>query len=157
MRDYAPGTSRCAHALAALIFASACGRIADPVPPSLCSAGELPTEAVVTVAWRNSTDAMRIPVRGESKVRAACDFLAGSSQAGIPMGQIRAGPGPGDTAIPFHYVPESVTFVEVAIELCDSALLRTPAQVESYFAGTGSDINGTAPYCPWAARPVAVE
>ncbi|CAN5161761.1 hypothetical protein BH23GEM2_BH23GEM2_24800 [soil metagenome] len=58
--------------------------------------------------------------------------------------------------MPFHYIPESIQFVQVAIELCDSGLLKTPEAVTAFFQGTGSDPAGSAPYCPWGARPVNV-
>ncbi len=150
---------RFATAVTAAILAAplllSCSSAAEPAL-TVCDSGELPSEAVVTIAWRDSPDEMHVLVRNQTAVRAACNYIAAASTANIPAGRIAVGSGPADPRVPFHYVPETVQFVQVAIELCDSALLRTTAEVEAYFAGTSSDLSGTAPYCPWAARPVDV-
>lgn len=133
-----------------------CGSELEPAPPPLCASRILVNEAIVTIAWTATSDAMDVLVRGTDKVQAACDFITGRSSANIPSGRILAGSAPSDTRVPFHYIPESVQFVQVAIELCDSALLKTPEAVVAFFQGTGSDLSGSAPYCPWGARPVYV-
>ena len=133
-----------------------CGSELEPAPPPLCASRILVNEAIVTIAWAATSDAMDVLVRGTDKVQAACDFITGRSSANIPSGRILAGSAPSDTRVPFHYIPESVQFVQVAIELCDSALLKTPETVAAFFQGTGSDLSGSAPYCPWGARPVYV-
>jgi hypothetical protein len=113
-------------------------------------------EAIVTFAWRSRPDSMNVLVRGNATVRAACAYVAGESRANIPSGQIVRGPAPSDPDLPFHYIPESVSLVEVTIELCDSALLKTEEMVEEYFEGTGNATAESAPYCPWSAEPVRV-
>lgn len=133
----------------------ACGDAVQPEPPPLCLEGVV-DEAIVTIAWTSRPDTMDVLVRGSNAVRRACDFIAGRNSANIPSGRIVVGSAPSDPRVPFHYIPESVQFVEAAIELCDSALLRTDEAVVAFFQGTSSDLNDSAPYCPWGARPVYV-
>lgn len=114
-------------------------------------------EAVITMVWRTRPDSMRVLVRHQETVRAACEYVAMGSGPSILAGRIVRGAGV-DPRVPFHYLPDSANLVEVAMELCDSALLRTPAEVDAYFlASTGSADSPSAPYCPWSARPVLVQ
>jgi hypothetical protein len=84
-------------------------------------------------------------VRGAGAIQAACTNLAAEATASIPAGLIVRGAVPSDPALPFHYIPESVALADATIELCDSRLLKTEAEVDDYFQGVNSD---PAPYCP---------
>ena len=111
----------------------------------------------MTIAWRSRPDTMRVLVQRAETVQAACDYLAGRSLANIVSGQIERGAGV-DPRVPFHYLPETVRLVEVAEELCDSRLLRTPEEVDAYLAGASPpETPGRAPFCPWGARPIRVD
>ncbi len=100
---------------------------------------------------------MRVLVQNPDAIKAACDYVKSESGASILSGKIVKGAGV-DSRVPFHYEPASVSLVELAIELCDSSLLKTSQAVDEYFLGsTGNANSPSAPYCPWSARPVRVE
>lgn len=140
---------------AGLMICVACASSTEVVSP--CSVGANATEAVVTMAWTSRPDSLRVLVRNAETVQAACARVTSGTGPGIMSGRIVRGPGV-DSRAPFHYVPESVSLVDVTIELCDASLLRTPADVDAYFLGsTGRVDSVNAPYCPWSAPPVRVE
>jgi hypothetical protein len=100
---------------------------------------------------------MRVLITHAPTVAAACTYLASGTGPHIPTGTIVRGAG-SDGALPFHYIPESVRLVEAAIEVCDGRLMKTAAALDDYIEGVTGDRNASqAPYCPWGARPVAVE
>jgi hypothetical protein len=59
----------------------------------------------------------------------------------FPIGTLRAGNGGFNAPWSWHLDPETVRFVEVAIELCDGR----PSYVETHQADYPT-------YCPWGAR-----
>ena len=121
-----------------------------------CLVSPSAASAVVTIAWTSRPDSMRVLVNGAGVIDAACNYVRTKSGPAILSGRIVRGAGV-DARVPFHYLPDSVALVDMAIELCDSALLRTSAEVEAYFLGsTGRADAPSAPYCPWGARPVRV-
>lgn len=137
-------------ALASALAMAACGASTDPRP------APQQNSAVVTLAWRARPDSMRVLVRDTGTIRAINRYLATGTGGSILSGRIARGAGV-DARVPFHYLPDSAALVEVAIELCDSRLLRTPAEVDAYFQGaTGRADAVSAQYCPWDARPVSV-
>lgn len=124
---------------------------------SPCMVDSKATAAVVTMVWRGRPDSLRVFVKGATTIRAACAYVSTQSGPYIMSGRIVRGVGV-DAKIPFHYLPDSIALVDVAIELCDSALLRTPADVDAYFVGSTGRVDApSAPYCPWGARPTLVE
>jgi hypothetical protein len=62
----------------------------------------------------------------------------------FPIGTLKPGNGGFNTPWTWHLDPDSVRFVEVAIELCDGR----PSYVESHQSDYAS-------YCPWGARVVS--
>ena len=125
--------------------------------PSACTVNSNATAAVVTMVWRARPDSMRVLVQGAATIRAACAYVDTQSGPHIMVGRIVRGAGV-DPRVPFHYLPDSIALVDAAIELCDSGLLRTPADVDAYFLGsTGRADAPSAPYCLWGAPPVLVE
>lgn len=124
--------------------------------PDTCLVGPNASAAVVTIAWTSRPDSMQVLVHGAAVVKAACDYVRTGTGPRIMAGRIVRGAGV-DPRVPFHYLPDSLSLVDNAIELCDSKLLRTTAEVDAYFlASTGRVDAPSAPYCPWSARPVRV-
>lgn len=63
-----------------------------------------------------------------------------------------------DSGYPFHFVPETVRIVDLAIEVCDGAPMRTTAAVDSFFVWSTGNVNTeSAQYCPWSSYPIAVQ
>lgn len=145
---------RCCGAGAVIAAAVACRSTTDV--PDACRVGPDAAAAVVTIAWTSRPDSMQVLVHGTTVVRAACGYVRTGTGPRIMAGRIVRGAGV-DPRVPFHYLPDSVSLVDIAIELCDSKLLRTTADVDAYFlASTGRVDAPSAPYCPWSARPVQV-
>lgn len=61
----------------------------------------------------------------------------------FPIGTLRPGTGGFNAPWTWHLEPESVRFVEVAIEVCDGR----PSYVETHQADYST-------YCPWGARVI---
>lgn len=114
------------------------------------------TRGVVTFVWTSRPDTMRVLITDSATVCDASRYVRTQAGPSIPNGIIVRGAG-SDPALPFHYLPESVRLNEATIEVCDSKLLRTPADVDEFFVGiTGRADSPSAQYCPWSARPVRV-
>lgn len=135
--------------LSLLALAGACD---DPAAPSD------PSAAVVLFAFQGHPgDTMRVLVRHQPTIEAARAYIAGRSQANIPIGPIARGAG-SDARYPFHFIPDSVRLAEMAIEVCDGEPMRTAAAVDTFFLGSTGNPHATrATWCPWGARPIAVE
>jgi hypothetical protein len=132
----------------------ACSDAVTPRTPVNCA--EPAGGAIVAFAWDTRPDTMQVLIGDSATVAAACAYLATGTGAHIPAGPIVRGAGV-DPRVPFHFIPDSVRLVEVAIELCDGRMMRTAAQVDEYFVGATGQANAQkAPFCPWGARPIAV-
>lgn len=148
-------TVRAAAGALAAIVAAGCGSSPTP-PPAVGCEGAEPC-AIVTFVWDSRPDTMRVMVTHGPTIQAAHAYVQTGTGPGIPSGTIQRGAG-SDPALPFHYLPDSVRLVEVAIELCDGRLMKTVAQLNAYFEGaTGNPNASRAPFCPWGARPVQVD
>jgi hypothetical protein len=135
---------------------SACGDATPPLRDPVTCAGLDPC-ALVTFAWDARPDTMVVLVTDAATIAAAHAYVATSSVPSIPSGPIVRGAG-SDPRLPFHYVPDSVRLVEVAIELCDGRLMKTEAELNEYFLGATGDAGASrAQFCPWGARPVRVD
>jgi hypothetical protein len=99
--------------------------------------------ASAVVTFHVGSETFRARVVGPEQIAAAQAARAGG-RANIPAGRLAAGPEV-NSGWSWHMV--DVTFVEVAIELCDGL----PSHVE--VAGVGY-ANGQ--YCPWGARVIDI-
>jgi hypothetical protein len=146
--------ARCIAALAALV--AGCADPTPPLPaPTTCES--LAPCAIVTFVWDSRPDTMHVMVTHAPTIAAAHAYVLNGSGPAIPSGPIVRGPG-SDPRLPFHYLPDAVRLVDVAIELCDGQLMKTEAQLDDYFLGVTGNPNATrALFCPWGARPVQVE
>jgi hypothetical protein len=115
-------------------------------------------EAVVVFVFQgHPEDTMRVLVRRRDTIEAARRYLRSRAGANIPSGPLVRGAGV-DPRYPMHFIPDSVRLVEVAIELCDHPPMHTPEEVDEFFEGsTGRPDAPRAKWCPWNARPIAVE
>ncbi|MCC7123823.1 MAG: hypothetical protein IT178_03185 [Acidobacteria bacterium] len=103
-----------------------------------------PTDAaIVTFGVGNET--FRALLTTREQVRAA-EAARDGGRASIPVGRLGAGNGGVNTGWTWHV--DDVTFVEVAIELCDA--------VPSYVESVGPSF-GNGQYCPWSARVLDID
>lgn len=135
--------------LALLVLGGACD---DPTTPAD------PNEAVVLFTFQGyPADTMRVLVRHRPTIEAARAYIAGRSPTNIPIGPIARGAG-SDPRYPFHFIPDSVRLADLAMEVCDGEPMRTAAAVDTFFVwSTGNPHAMRATWCPWGARPIAVE
>ena len=93
----------------------------------------------------------RVWVTNPETIEQIFALQAGTSQASIPSGRLRQGPGRGGHNAPWHWHldPQEIGMAEVTIELCDGRPSYVEAHRHEFIDQVGS-------YCPWAARLVAV-
>jgi hypothetical protein len=92
----------------------------------------------------------RIRLEDPVLIEQARRILRGDEPQKIVSGRLAAGDGGFNDPWSWHLLPETIEFVEVAIELCDGK----PSFVEEdldYW------LNTVRTYCPWSARIVAEE
>jgi hypothetical protein len=112
-----------------------------------CSGGpsQVNPVAVATFEVANG-ERFRVELVSETNIKIADDLADGTRSGLFPMGQIiRDNPGV-NGGYSWHLDPETVHFVEVAMEICDGL----PSHVQS------GVLSGDV-YCPWTARLVALE
>lgn len=114
--------------------------------------------AVLTVVFdSHPQDTLDVILTDSATIAAAEAYVARNEGPRLVIGTIVKGAGY-DTNYPFHYVPETVRLADMAMELCDGAPMRTPAEVEAFFElATGNSNSANAPWCPWSSRPIAVQ
>jgi hypothetical protein len=114
--------------------------------------------AIITVAFTGLTaDTLDIVVTDSATIAAAEAYVHSDSGSHMISGRITRGAGV-DSSYPFHFIPETVRIVDVAIELCDGAPMRTAAAVDTFFLGSTGTVNSeSAQYCPWSSYPIAVQ
>jgi hypothetical protein len=113
--------------------------------------------AIVTVAFEGLADTLDIVVTDAATIAAAEAYVHAHSGSRMIAGRIERGAGV-DSRYPFHFVPETVRIVDVAIEVCDGAPMRTAAAVDSFFVWSTGNVNAASTqYCPWSSYPIAVQ
>lgn len=113
--------------------------------------------AIVTFAFDQLPDTLRVHVRDSATIAEAERRVATGTGSRMPVGPIVRGAGV-DARYPFHYLPDSVRLLDLAMEICDGRPMRTPAQVTEFFLlSTGNANAPRATWCPWGAHPIAVE
>ena len=113
--------------------------------------------AIITVAFEGLPDTLDIVVTDSATIAAADAYVHSDSGSHMISGRIERGIGV-DSGYPFHFIPETVRIVDVAIELCDGAPMRTAAAVDTFFLGSTGNMNSeSAQYCPWSSYPVRVQ
>ena len=128
--------------------------------PAACDSSTEPgaEEAVVLFTFEGyPADTMRVLMQHGPTIQEARRVIAGESDATIPIGPIVRGSGV-DPRYPYHFLPDEVRLAGMTIELCDGAPMHTAAEVDEFFLGSTGDPNASQAYwCPWNARPIAIE
>lgn len=134
-----PGLSFCAA-----LVAVACGGLPSEPDPGELAGGALAEFEVID-------ERFRIWVTNPETIQQLFDVRDGRSQASIPIGPVRLGPGRAEHNLPWswHIDPEQVAMAEFTIELCDGKPSFLEEDVEGWIETVGS-------YCPWSARLVSV-
>lgn len=114
----------------------------DPLDPEALDGGVLATFEVSGEEFRVWTDA-------PGTVAQLVALEGGESQATIPNGRLRPGPGRGDHNQPWswHLDPDEVEMAEITVEVCDGR----PSMVEedrTYW------LEQVGRFCPWGAELV---
>jgi hypothetical protein len=145
------GRFRRAPLSAALVITAFVACTSDTAPASTIP-------AIVTIAFAGyPADTMRVVVSNEAAIAAASSYVATHRGPHLVAGTIVRGSGI-DSRYPFQFVPESVEFLDAAIERCDGAPMRTDVAVNSFFAAAlGNSHAPAATWCPWSSYPILVE
>lgn len=111
-----------------------------------------PLAGGVLVTFDVDGEVFRVWVTNPATIEQIIALRDGKSQANIPNGAIREGPGQGNHNAPWswHLDPEEIEMAEMTIELCDGR----PTYVEENLA---EFVNTVGRYCPWSARLVEVQ
>jgi hypothetical protein len=134
--------------LSLTLLATACGGDSSTAPGS---------GAVVRFAFDgNPRDTMRVLITDPATIEAARAYIRTKQGAHIPIGPIVIGAGI-DARYPYHFDPDAVRLAELAIEVCDGAPMRTPAEVAAFIQGSTGSTTARATWCPWGGRPVSIE
>jgi hypothetical protein len=122
-----------------MLLLAACGDSS-----STASGGVLATFAV-------GDETFRVFVTNPATIQQLFDLRDGLSNASIPSGALRTGPGVEGHNAPWswHLDPEDIEMAELAIEACDG----TPSIVEDDLAG----YLALGRFCPWSATLVEIE
>ncbi len=131
-------------AVALLVPASGCGRRGGVL-------GDLPPPQQRDFVVRVGEERFVIRLVTAEQIAAARAILAGTQPQRIVIGQLADGGG-GYNRDPvagrtwsWHMVPETISFVDLAIELCDGL----PSDVE---ANKSYWLNTVGQFCPWASQ-----
>ncbi len=129
-------------ALFALFLLAACD--SDPAGEDL-QGGILATFSV-------EGEEFKVWITNAQTIQQILDLRDGKSQANIPNGPLRAGPGEGTHNEPWnwHLDPDATAMDEATIAVCSGL----PSFVES---NLNEWINNVGQYCPWSAALVKVE
>ena len=102
----------------------------------------------VLATFRVNSEQLHVWVTNPSAIADLRALEEGRSQANIPIGSLRDGPGPGDHNAPWswHFDPAEVEMAESTIEVCDAE----PSYVEANRADFPQ-------YCPWGAVLIDLE
>ena len=112
---------------------------------------------MITFAFDSRPGVTMRVAAGAGALTSAEQYLATGQGPRIPAGPIVRGAGV-DERYPYHFIPDSVRLVEVAIELCDGAPMLTQGEVNEFMrAVTGEPFPVSGRWCPWSAVPIAVE
>jgi hypothetical protein len=134
------------------LAASACSSdsVSDPIGDSRA--------AILTVVFESRpADTLLVLVSDSATIAKAESYVATRTGPRLISGRIVKGSG-WDTRYPFHFQPESVQLVDLGIEVCDGAPMRTMQEVNSYFEWSTGNANSTsAQWCPWSSYPIAVQ
>jgi hypothetical protein len=140
------------HIILALFSALALGACSSSGEPINVDA------AVITVAFEgHPADTLDIIATDSATIAAAEAYVHSHSGSHMISGRIQRGAG-WDTQYPFHFAAETVRIVDVAIEVCDGAPMKSAAAVDSFFVWSTGNANAeSAQYCPWSSYPIKVE
>lgn len=138
--------------------AVATGIVLLALAPACSTEPEMPEGgAIVTFAFDASSDVIDVLILDEVTIAQAEHRVETGTGPRMPVGPIRRGAGI-DARYPFHYVPDQVQLADVATEVCDGRPMKTPKAVDDFIEmSTGHRGSATAIWCPWGARPVAVQ
>ena len=132
-------------ALVALLLLAACD--SDPA-----NEDRNPLQGGLLATFRVEGETFTVWVTEAQTMQQILDLRDGKSQATIPNGVLRAGPGPGNHNEPWtwHLDPDATEMAENTIEVCSGLPSFVEADLDEW-------INNVGQYCPWSAELQSVE
>jgi hypothetical protein len=116
-----------------------------------CGDSSMGTSGGVLATFAVGEETFKVFVTNPATIQQLFDLRDGLSDASIPSGALRTGPGAGGHNLPWswHLDPDDIEMAELAIEACDG----TPSIVEDDLAG----YLAIGRFCPWSATLVDLE
>ena len=136
-------------AIASLILALACSALGQPTRPKPAKTIAPPTEAYFM--FTDGKDTSTFKLTDAKRIKEARDILAGKEKRKVHVsGLIVKEQSPYN--LPWHYYlkPDSVSFFQKSIEVCDSAI----RYVEEHLGEAGGAFLPGNRWCPWASQLV---
>jgi len=111
-----------------------------------------PSREGVLATFDVSGETFHLWTTDEETIEQLFSLEAGTSEASIPNGVLRSGPGEGDHNEPWswHLDPEEVSMAEVTAEFCDGRPSFVEANLDQW-------LNDVGRYCPWNAELVELQ
>jgi hypothetical protein len=106
-----------------------------------------PPNSAVFVVEVVEGETFRILLQDEDRISEARERLA-SAEAMVVHGELARGTGGFNTEFSGHLKPATVTFVDVAMELCDGRPSYVESELEYY-------LESVKFYCPWGVTIIA--
>jgi hypothetical protein len=116
-----------------------------------CSDSSSSASGGVLATFAVGEETFKVLVTNPATIQQLFDLRDGLSDASIPSGALRTGPGAGAHNLPWrwHLDPDDIEMAEFTIEACDG----TPSIVEDDLAG----YLAIGRFCPWSATLVEIE
>jgi len=110
----------------------------------------MPEMAYFEITDGQNTKPFFIALTDPDTIKHARGVLSGSGGAPHLMGEIVKSTADYNPDWSYHVQPESITFFEVAMEVCDAAI----GYVEDHLADAGGDFLPDCVWCPWESKLV---
>lgn len=108
-------------------------------------------KAYFALLYGNQPGEFIIELTDDKKIKHARDLVSGETDDEPHiLGRIRKSPKPYNIHFSFHLDPETITFFNQAIEVCDASFHYTEENLEE---ACGAFLPGCY-FCPWASRVV---
>lgn len=129
--------------------------VAQPAQATQNSEGAQRADAADTPAYFEMTDVTRskfiVKLVNEREVKHARDLVSGATDDEPHVfGRIKKSSAPYNSRWSYHFDPETVSFFNHAIEVCDATI----PYVEDYLDEAGGPFLPGLVFCPWTSRLV---
>lgn len=133
-------------------YAACALTVSAAMAPALAAEGAAAKPVYFRIGGAEPKDTFIIKLTDQKKIDEAREILRGSGHGkhGV-MGIIVVKPATYNKPWHFHLAPESISFFEVATEVCDAST----SYVEEHLSEVGTDFLPGNHWCPWSSKILA--